>query len=132
MTTPEPGPTGGDRERSPADLLAELLERADPEARREITAWLLRALRPAPVGVQWLPTGGGFPTHRESPAELAERVRRAATELPPATDNQMVTIRLPATRHAALRDWCTEHGFSMAAVVRGLVERFLEEQAVTG
>jgi len=39
-----------------------------------------------------------------------------------------VPIRLPAEQHAALREWCADHGFSMATVVRGLVERFLEEQ----
>jgi hypothetical protein len=41
---------------------------------------------------------------------------------------QVVPIRLPAEQHAALREWCADHGFSMATVVRGLVERFLEEQ----
>ncbi|MGH3681481.1 MAG: hypothetical protein ACRDT2_14715, partial [Natronosporangium sp.] len=56
-------------------------------------------------------------------------VQRLAEGMPVSADSQMVTLRLPATRHAALRAWCAEHGFSMAAVVRGLVERFLEEQA---
>jgi hypothetical protein len=39
-----------------------------------------------------------------------------------------VTIRLPSDRHAELRAWCAEHEFTMAAVVRGLVERFLEQE----
>jgi hypothetical protein len=121
MTTPE--------EPNPAELLAELLESAPPQARREITAWLLRTQRPAPVGVSWLPPSVGFSPHPHLPGEIEERVRRLSGNLPSTTDSQMVTIRLPATRHAALRDWCAEHGFSMAAVVRGLVERFLEEQA---
>jgi hypothetical protein len=43
-------------------------------------------------------------------------------------DSQLVTIRLPADRHLELRTWCTDHGFTMAAVVRGLIERFLEQQ----
>jgi hypothetical protein len=54
------------------------------------------------------------------------RVHRLAATLP-AGDSQLVTIRLPAERHAALRAWCAEHGFTMASVMRGLIERFLEE-----
>jgi hypothetical protein len=48
--------------------------------------------------------------------------------LPAGEDSQLVTLRLPADRHAELRGWCTDHGFTMAAVIRGLVERFLEQQ----
>lgn len=119
MTTPDPGP---------AEKLVELLESAPPEVRREITAWLLCQPRgggaPGP-SLPWLaaPTGQ-FPRPR---GEIAERLRELEP-MPGSVDSQVVTIRLPAARHAALRAWCAEHGFSMAAVVRGLVERFLEEQ----
>ena len=47
-------------------------------------------------------------------------------------DYQVVPIRLPADQHAALRDWCAAHNFSMATVVRGLVEQFLAEQGQSG
>lgn len=126
MTAPEKGP---------AARLAELLEGAPPEARREIITWLLQILPPRPAGspaVAVPPHPGPMSEHLlggHPPAELTERVHRLAGSLPAGTDSQMVTLRLPAERHAALRDWCTGHGFSMAAVVRGLVERFLEEQA---
>jgi hypothetical protein len=40
----------------------------------------------------------------------------------------MLPVRLPPELHARLREWCTDQGFSMASVVRGLVERFLDEQ----
>lgn len=127
MTTTEDDRPGA------AEMLAELLESAPPEVRREITAWLLATQRaPSQVGVPWLPPPVGFSGHGHLPAEMEDRVRRLAGNLPPASDSQMVTIRLPADRHAALRDWCNAHGFSMAAVVRGLVERFLEEQAAPG
>jgi hypothetical protein len=33
----------------------------------------------------------------------------------------VVPIRLPTEQHAALREWCSEHGFTMATVVRGKV-----------
>ena len=60
---------------------------------------------------------------------LQSLLPRLASGLPAGEESQLVTIRLPAERHAQLRRWCTEHGFTMASVVRGLVERFLEQQA---
>jgi hypothetical protein len=44
------------------------------------------------------------------------------------TGQQVVPVRFAADQHAALRIWCSEHGFSMATVIRGLVARFLEGQ----
>jgi hypothetical protein len=44
-------------------------------------------------------------------------------------EHQSVLIRLPVEQHTRLREWCTKHNFSMATVVRGLVDRFLEQQA---
>jgi hypothetical protein len=43
-------------------------------------------------------------------------------------EHQTFPVRLPEEQHAALKAWCTEHGFSMATVVRGLVENFLRAQ----
>jgi hypothetical protein len=93
----------------PPQKLAELLETLPSEERQEITAWLL-SRQHAP---SWM---------------MAGRLRGFTGQLPVGEDSQLVTIRLPADRHAALRAWCTEHEFTMAAVVRGLVERFLEQQ----
>jgi hypothetical protein len=93
----------------PAERLAELLETLPPEERQQITAWLLDRSQ------------GNFPTFFGA--------RHLASVLPAGEDSQLVTLRLPAERHGQLRDWCAEHGFTMAAVVRGLVERFLEEQS---
>jgi hypothetical protein len=41
---------------------------------------------------------------------------------------KMLPVRFPANTHEQLKAWCEEHNFPMAAVVRGLVERFLESQ----
>jgi hypothetical protein len=46
--------------------------------------------------------------------------------------DQPLLVRLPARLHDRLRRWATANGFSMAGVVRGLVERFLDEQDATG
>lgn len=51
-------------------------------------------------------------------------------ELLPTPDMKMVPIRFPAKLHEQLKAWCEEHNFPMAAVVRGLVERFLESQGL--
>jgi hypothetical protein len=41
---------------------------------------------------------------------------------------QMVPVRFPEAQHQRLKDWCASNGFSMVVVVRGLVERFLDDQ----
>jgi hypothetical protein len=41
----------------------------------------------------------------------------------------MLPVRLTPVSHERLRRWWTDHGFAMAVVVRGLIERFLEERA---
>jgi hypothetical protein len=41
---------------------------------------------------------------------------------------RVVPVRFPTDQHAQLHEWCTQHGFSMATVIRGLVGKFLEDQ----
>ena len=45
-----------------------------------------------------------------------------------AGDLRVVPVRFPAEQYNTLKHWCTQHNFPMAVVVRGLVERFLEDQ----
>jgi hypothetical protein len=108
----------------PAQKLVELLESLPAQDRKQITAWLL--------GLGRVPLSLGQPvtaTLLTEPSRLSPRVGHT---LPAGEESQLVTIRLPAERHNQLRAWCAEHGFTMASVVRGLVERFLEEQAPPG
>lgn len=117
MTTPEP---------DPGERLAALLETLPADERQAIVVWLLGRGHTHPGGLGGLSWHGGAPE---------SRLRRLATGLAAGEESQLVTIRLPAERHAELREWCTEHSFTMAAVVRGLIERFLEQQrppATTG
>jgi len=111
MTT-EPGPP---------QKLAALLETLDPAERQEIVSWLLgRGVRGWSLAAT---------RHRElfgTPDLLASR--DLATGLVSGENSQLVTVRLPAAQHERLRDWCTDHNFTMAAVVRGLIERFLDDQ----
>lgn len=45
-----------------------------------------------------------------------------------AGPQRVVPVRFPETQYERLKAWCTVNGFPMAAVVRGLVERFLDDQ----
>ncbi|WP_432836139.1 hypothetical protein [Dactylosporangium sp. CA-092794] len=111
------------------DKLVRLLETLTPDDRQEITAWLLNRTAPASMAsllaspelrgrsLLGMPSLGPEASHGT-----------LGGSLPVGEESQLVTFRLPAERHAELRAWCTEHGFTMAAVVRGLIERFLEEQ----
>jgi hypothetical protein len=100
---------------SPPQRLVDLLDTLAPEDRREITVWLLTQNAGGEREHAWL-SGAGLR-------------RQGVPTLGAAGDDlQLVTIRLPTESHAKLRTWCSEHGFTMAAVVRGLIERFLEDQ----
>jgi hypothetical protein len=41
---------------------------------------------------------------------------------------KVLPVRLPEADYERLRTWSKEHGFSMAVIIRTLVERFLDEQ----
>jgi hypothetical protein len=43
---------------------------------------------------------------------------------------QTVPVRLSTDQHERLKQWCQANGFTMAVVLRGLVARFLDDQAV--
>jgi hypothetical protein len=103
----------------PAQRLVELLETLPAGERQQIMAWLLGHGHTDPATAAAL----GWPTRT-----VEAQLHGLTSTLPAGEGSQLVTIRLPADRHAELRDWCGEHGFTMAAVVRGLVERFLEQQ----
>lgn len=81
------------------------------------------------------------PAHRLSHALQASAAVRTAGGAPPAptlpgvtvagtmgAEQQMVPVRFPEPQYRRLKEWCGRHGFSMAVVVRGLVERFLDDQ----
>jgi len=104
---------------APADKLVELLETLPPATRQEITVWLLG---------RGTPVGHPATALLSSPDLRGHALMGGLGSLPAGEESQLVTFRLPAERHAELRAWCAEHNFTMAAVVRGLIERFLEDQ----
>jgi hypothetical protein len=121
MTEPEAAPTP-----TPPELLARAMEHLSSEERQQVTAWFLARSTSATALY-------GRRTHQEllqtlvpGPEAFRELYGRGSTA---NRGQQVVPVRLPADLHARLRLWCTEHGFSMATVVRGLVARFLDSQA---
>jgi hypothetical protein len=78
----------------------------------------------------------GDERRRLGPALLGEMQLRAGGQIRlsvdsvPESDAKMLPVRFPAKTHTQLKAWCEQHNFPMAAVVRGLVERFLESQQV--
>jgi hypothetical protein len=137
-TPPDPAPSSGqDSPKDPVDLLVKALA-AVPEADRDLVyAWLLRR------GSEPGQVTGLAPRRLAGRVPVATLLRRnvtldpgleagvtmvSGTQLPQASGQQMVPVRFSSEQHAQLRQWCTEHGFSMATVIRGLVSRFLETQ----
>jgi len=116
-------------------LLVQAVGQLPAADRDRVYAWLLRTgMRrsstgvPGPLarGLGWaLGEQAGVQTQtREWGATVVADLVRGSSS--PA--QQMVPVRFSADQHARLRAWCTEHGFSMATVIRGLVDRFLESQ----
>lgn len=47
---------------------------------------------------------------------------------PMGPEQVMIPVRLPEDQHKRLKEWCAEHNFPMAVVVRGLIDRFLDSR----
>jgi hypothetical protein len=110
-------------------LLVRAVNQLPAQDRDQVFAWLLRMgwrhLTPSQPGIAW--------ARREDRSALYRIFQEAkstgtASNLPTAAAQQVVPVRFPADQHAKLREWCSQHGFSMATVIRGLVGKFLEEQ----
>ena len=137
-----------------SDIVGDISEISDQNREKERVVWLLlTAIRSLPepdqdavlaLLLQGL-TGNETWEHAVAQGDLRRRAELAvrgtmqlsrgglfASErgLTPASDAKMVPIRFPQERYDELKTWCEKHKFPMAAVVRGLVERFLESQRI--
>jgi hypothetical protein len=64
-------------------------------------------------------------------AEIVERLTQAERSGTPGgtgSDLKVLPVRLPGGDYDRLREWSRAHGFSMAVIIRTLVERFIEDQ----
>ena len=94
--------------------------------RDQVYAWLLNRGLAGPYGAGQLPG-----RVREVSSQLLSLQQAGGSPGSQQIGQQVVPVRFAADQHAQLRAWCTEHGFSMATVIRGLVARFLEGQLPT-
>jgi hypothetical protein len=108
------------------DLLRAFMERA-PSGAVETAAVISGAGVPegaAGGGLAFgLHPGSGHVLLADEPATSQEAGHRETPSY------RMVPVRLPEEQYARFKSWCGDHGFSMAVVVRGLLERFLAQQA---
>lgn len=114
----------------PVALLVRAVNQLPPHDRDQVFAWLLRVgwrhHSPSPLG---FPLGGRW--DRAAMYRIFEEAKSSGVRVAVAAGSgsqQVVPVRFPADQHARLREWCSQHGFSMATVIRGLVGKFLEEQ----
>jgi hypothetical protein len=117
-------------QKDPVVLLVQAVSQLPEQDRDQVLAWLLRSgwrqhVGAAPPGaVVW-----GGREERAVELQLLQAAKPGTGERRAASVyQQAVPVRFAAEQHAQLREWCAEHGFSMATVVRGLVARFLEGQ----
>jgi aromatic ring-cleaving dioxygenase len=124
-----------------AGLLVHALGQLPSADRDKVYIWLLGTSLQLQGGLVG-PLGGQLtramradvPASRQQDfAEAEAEVLRGLFRSTGSPAQQMVPVRFSAEQHARLRAWCTEHGFSMATVIRGLVDRFLDgQQAAPG
>ena len=123
-----------------ADRVTELLLKAvrglSQQEQQEVIAGLLAGfsqLQPAHPLVQ-----GPWPWAMPSASARVEIIERLAHAEQSATsgsaggDLKVLPVRLPSADYEQLREWSREHGFSMAVIIRTLVERFIRDQQRRG
>jgi Arc/MetJ-type ribon-helix-helix transcriptional regulator len=108
----------------PARLLVKAVRSLSEQDQRILLTALFRDAIPGPIGR--MPDDVVFLRSSPMPVPYGA-VSEPMTE--PLGPTAMLPVRLPPDLHERLRRWSNQSGFSMASVVRGLVERFLDEQA---
>jgi ParG len=130
-----PSPSAESSSTDTARLLVRALAQLAPDERDQVYTWLLSSSLPelGPPSqltrqLSWAMRAEAPSARRQQFAEAGVEIVRDLVRSPSGSAQQMVPVRFSAEQHARLRAWCTEHGFSMATVIRGLVDRFLESQ----
>jgi hypothetical protein len=77
------------------------------------------------------PQGTPLPEQLHTLLGSVQRVELGVAGAGPETGGpwQTVPVRLSTEQHEGLKQWCQANGFTMAVVLRGLVARFLDDQA---
>lgn len=114
------------------DLLNKALQTLQPRERDE----LLHGVLLGQLGVRGpLPAGVGAPVTTLQPEVDRDRIASllgGEPSTPSGTRMKVLPVRLPDDDYERLRQFCQASGFSMAVVIRTLVERLLDQHAVAG
>jgi hypothetical protein len=89
------------------------------------------AVRQPPFVEQFIQAGARPPAGASLTGASDIEARRLSvvnmlTARPTGPNHQVIPVRLSADAHRRLKEWCAEHNFPMAVVVRGLIDRFLD------
>ena len=114
-----------------ARLIQKALDGLPERDRSVVIRYLLRSWLDLRSG-RSRPPGALEAAVRHSAPGTFELIAPPIPVVPSGGEHQTFPVRLPEESHAALKAWCAEHGFSMATVVRGLVENFLQTQSGQG
>jgi hypothetical protein len=116
-------------------LLVKALNALPPAEQGELLAELLGPRRGAQPLIRLNDFPGGPEQIQVAAVQMIEdlRVPVGAANGPPqpaqsATPLKVLPVRLPAADYERLRAWAKGHDFSMAVIVRTLVERFLQDR----
>jgi hypothetical protein len=108
------------------ELLMKAVRQLEPAEQEEVLGEFLVG---STAAVSTLPRGLVTTAHRAgTPRERAELMEWSTTMAVASGDMKLLPVRLPSADYERLRTWSREHGFSMAVIIRTLVERFLNEQ----
>jgi hypothetical protein len=123
-------------EQSPVELVVKAIQALPDGDRDKALAWLIERNAPnwgAAVARARPPRATGTEPAEPGPALPSPALSRRLGEYASLHgEHQGILVRLPVEQHTRLRTWCAAHGFSMATVVRGLVDRFLDQQSPAG
>jgi hypothetical protein len=112
-------------------LLRKALQALDADERDELLRSLLLGQlsggMSAAAGVVGPVSAPRLAVNRERLASLLGTEMQASTAA--GVRMKVLPVRLPETEHERLRQFCQASGFSMAVVIRALVERFLDQYA---
>jgi hypothetical protein len=118
------------------ELLLKAVRGLSQQEQDEVLAGLLAGfsqLQPAHPLVQE-PRSWAMP-FASARVEIVERLAHAEQSTTPGSaggDLKVLPVRLPSVDYEQLRQWSREHGFSMAVIIRTLVERFIRDQQRRG
>ncbi len=111
------------------ELLLKAVHTLEPEEQEEVLgAFLIGGWSTTMATQRWM-VPHTPPTASHERAELASQVSSMLAVA--SGDLKLLPVRLPTTDYERLRAWSREHGFSMAVIIRTLVERFLVSQKHT-